>query len=87
MTAKTPISKHKKRGVAGLQTFLFLNENICCGYSSEASQRDNSNEHNNKCFNLEIREIMSFLLQRESSSKTMHIYFSPVTKLNLAYHK
>ena len=87
MTAKTPISKHKKRGVARSLTFLFFNENICCGYSSEASQWDASNEHNNKCFYVEIREILSFLLQLVSSSKIMHIYFSPVTKLNLAYHK
>ena len=87
MTAKTPISKHKKRRVAGSLTFLFLKENICCGHSLEASQRDHSNEHKNKSFNVEIREILTLLLQRVSSCKTMHIYFSPVTKLNLAYHK
>ena len=31
--------------------FLFLQENICFGYSLEASHRDTFNNDHNKCFN------------------------------------
>ena len=36
---------------------LYVNKNICCGYSLEASQRDVSNEYSNICFHeKEIRK-------------------------------
>ena len=38
----------------GLIFFLFLHENICCGYSLEAPQRGVSNEDHNICFHGEI---------------------------------
>ena len=38
--------------------FLFLIENICCGYSLEAPHRGASNEYHNICINREIRKIL-----------------------------
>ena len=35
--------------------FLFLNENICCGYSLEAPRWGASNEYHNICFHEEIK--------------------------------
>ena len=40
--------------------FFFLNENICCGYSSEAPHWGASNEYHNICFCWEIRKISAF---------------------------
>ena len=37
--------------------FLFLNENICCGYSLEVPRGDASNEYHNICFHREIRKL------------------------------
>ena len=36
--------------------FLFLYENICCGYSLEAPRRGASDEYHNICFRAEIRK-------------------------------
>ena len=41
-----------------LISFLFLHENICCGYSLEAPRRGASNEYHNVCFHGEIRKIL-----------------------------
>ena len=41
-----------------LISFLFLHENICCGYSLEAPHRGASNEYHNICFHGEIRKIL-----------------------------
>ena len=41
-----------------LRSFLFLDENICCGYSLEAPRRGASNEYHNICFRQEIRKIL-----------------------------
>ena len=43
--------------------FSFLNENICCGYSFEASQWDASNEHHNKRFRPEMSKILHFSVE------------------------
>ena len=40
--------------------FLFLHENICCGYSLEAPRQGASNEYHNICFRGEIRKISTF---------------------------
>ena len=45
--------------------FLFLKENICCGYSLEAPRRDASNEHHSKCLNLEITKISHYFCSRK----------------------
>ena len=42
-----------------LTFFLFLHENICCGYSLEAPHRGISNEYHNICFRGEIRKIFT----------------------------
>ena len=39
--------------------FLFLQENICCGYSLEVPRRGTSNEYHNICFHGEIRKILT----------------------------
>ena len=41
-----------------LISFLFLDENIYCGYSLEVLQWDASNEYHNICFRREIRKIL-----------------------------
>ena len=41
--------------------FLFLNQNICCGYSKEPSQRDGSFEHPKLMLKLMGKKIFTFL--------------------------
>ena len=41
--------------------FLFLNQNICCGYSKEPSQWDGSFEHPKHMFKLMGKKIMAIL--------------------------
>ena len=41
--------------------FLFLNQNICYGYSKEPSQRDGSLEHPKYMFKLMDKEIITIL--------------------------
>ena len=41
-----------------LISFLFHNENICCGYSLEVPRWGTSNEYHNICFHYEIRKIL-----------------------------
>ena len=40
---------------------LFLIQNICCGYSKEPSQRDDSFEHPNNMFKLMGKKIIKIL--------------------------
>ena len=42
-------------------TFLFLSQNICCGYSKELSQRDGSFEHPKQMFKLMDKKILTIL--------------------------
>ena len=44
--------------------FLFLNQNICCGYSKEPSHRDGSFEHPKHMFNLMDKKIITILLSQ-----------------------
>ena len=46
-----------KWGHSELIYFLFLHENICCGYSLEAPQWGTSNEYNNIGFRGEISKV------------------------------
>ena len=39
--------------------FLFLNENICCGYSLEAPRRGTSNEYPQHMFSLRNKKDIS----------------------------
>ena len=41
--------------------FLFLNQNICCGYSKEPSHRDGSFEHPKHMFKLMGKKIIKIL--------------------------
>ena len=41
--------------------FLFLNQNICCGYSKESSQWDGSFEHPKHMFKLMDKKIIEIL--------------------------
>ena len=41
--------------------FLFLNQNICCGYSKEPSQWDGSIEHPKHMFKLMDKKIIAIL--------------------------
>ena len=40
--------------------FLFLDENMCCGYSLEVPRRGTSNEYHNVCFHQEIRKLFTW---------------------------
>ena len=56
--------------------FLFLNQNICCGYSKEPSQWDCSFEHSNTCLSWLIRKYSQFyaeliLLTRHYESRSL----------------
>ena len=44
--------------------FLFLNQNICCGYSKEPSQRDGSVEHPKNMLKLINKNIFIILRSR-----------------------
>ena len=41
---------HRRVNIMNLIFFLFLQENICCGYSSEVPLQCDSNDLHNKCF-------------------------------------
>ena len=56
MIARTP-----DKGGYSKAIFLFLNQNICCGYSKEPSQRDGSFEHPKDMFRLMDKKIMTIL--------------------------
>ena len=51
--------------------FLFLNQNICCGYSKEPSQWDGSFEHPKHKLKLMGKKIFTILLWNPCSSKLM----------------
>ena len=40
---------------------LFLNQNICCGYSKEPPRRDGSFEHQKRMFKLMDKKIIAIL--------------------------
>ena len=46
--------------------YLFLNQNICCGYSKESSGWDGSFEHLKHMFNLMDKKINTILLSKIS---------------------
>ena len=46
--------------------YLFLNQNICCGYSKESSRWDGSFEHLKHMFNLMDKKINTILLSKIS---------------------
>ena len=54
------ITKLQIRGGIYIIFFLFLQKNICCGYSLEVPHWGTSNEYNNICFHWEIRKISAF---------------------------
>ena len=43
------------------ENYLFLNHNICCGYSKEPSRRDGSFEHPKHMFKLMDKKIIAML--------------------------
>ena len=51
----------KIRVCNGKLFFLFLSQNICCGYSKELSHWDGSFEHTKHMFNLTDRKIIAIL--------------------------
>ena len=55
-----------------LIVFLFLKENICCGYSLEASHWDNSKELQKNNFYREIRKILTYFSRKSFLSKVVH---------------
>ena len=55
-----PPDKRRKTSIS----FSFLNKNIWCGCSFEASRRDASNDPHNKCFGWKIKKIWQFLVEQ-----------------------
>ena len=49
--------------------FLFLNQNICFGYSKEPSQQDNSFEHRRHMFKLIDKEIITILRKKKKNKQ------------------
>ena len=67
-----------------MDVFLFLHENICCGYSLEAPRRGASNEYHKICFHGEIRKIfiwISHLSWGMTSHKTPTNMFSKLWRV------
>ena len=60
-------------------SFLFLHENICCGYSLEAPRQGTSNEYHNICFHGEIKKISAFSEEKNALSVAMGIVASMCT--------
>ena len=56
--------------------FLFLNQNICCGYSKEQSQWDGSFEHPKHMFKLMGKEINAIF----GGAQTILILSEPMLK-------
>ena len=54
--------------------FLFLNENIRCGYSKEPSHRDGSFEHPKHMFKQMGKKIFTILRSKLCLSKPVHYY-------------
>ena len=67
--------------------FLFLNQNICCGYSKEPYQRDGCFEHTKHMLELMDKKIFTLLRSKFCLSKQSinHIY-TFATLLNLMNH-
>ena len=59
--------------------FVFLNQNICCGYSKEASQRDASFEYPKHLLKLMSKKIFTVL-----RSKIVFTW-NPVLDINSSY--
>ena len=55
--------------------FLFLNQNICCGYSQEPSQGDGSSEHPKYMPKLMGKKIFTILRSKILLSKPMNIIY------------
>ena len=54
--------------------FLFLNQNICCGYLKEPSQSDGSFEHPTHMFKLMDKKMVTyFMLKRFASLFTRDV--------------
>ena len=64
--------------------FLFLNQNICCGYSKEPSQRDSSFEYPEHMLKVKGKKILSFLPSNILFSKPVyyHLVWSVGTYLS-----
>ena len=61
------------RVVIRLIVFLFLDENVCCGYSLEAPWRGASNEYPQHMFSLKNKKnIDTFWLKTNNNKKKMH---------------
>ena len=54
-----------------LTFFLFLIENICCGYSLEVSQRGTSNEYPKHMFPLKNKKNMYLIIWIHSLARVM----------------
>ena len=61
--------------------FLFLNQNICCGYSKESSHWDGSFEHPKHMFKLTGKKIINqnFTIKRFVNCDPWSTFFGPFT--------
>ena len=64
--------------------FLFLNQNICCGYSEEPSPRSVLLSTQNICKKLWVREYLQFYAENFCLSKPMekHVSFPGISLLH-----
>ena len=63
--------------------FLFLHENICCGYSLEAPRRGASNDHPQHMFSWRNKKDISIF--RTKKAPYLLLWFT-VKKLSQIYH-
>ena len=69
--------------------FLFLHENIFCGYLLEAPWRGTSNEYHNICFCGEIKKLSILLDGKERLTRAIYSRFlsSPAILVLMKYDK
>ena len=58
--------------------FLFINQNICCGYTKELSQRDGSFEHPKQMLKLTDKKLFLILHSKLLSIWACHVDFTPL---------
>ena len=89
LQSTTPIILQVNDFISGLCSrkiiFLFLNQNICCGYSKEPSQRDVFFEHPKHMLNLWVRKYLQFYNENFCLSKPICI-LTQTFDISLIHH-
>ena len=69
--ADWPLSQLQIRGGSHMIFFLFLHENICCGYSLKRLGEALLMSTHNICFRAEIRKVSIFFVEKKKKKSTL----------------